>query len=143
MPTISQTKFAQLKQNYQELKASLLKENIQNTLMGGPMDSFKETASFQAAKAAKESKLKELKKILENIAILPDNVPGDTIILGKWFSLENPLQKMRFRLVDSLEADPQNKLLSIDSPLGQLVLNKKQGEQFEFNQLKYLITKVE
>lgn len=140
---ISQECKDRLEQELNTLRSSLHKANEEGTRMGGPMDSFKEAAAFQVSQGAKNTKIKELEEILKNIKILPLKIDGDSIILGKWFSIDNGMKITRYRLVHPVEADPSNNLLSIESPLGKNVLKMKEGHSFVMNESKFKLVTVE
>ena len=140
---LSQNKLKELIQLREQLKLSVQAQNSEDTERGGPMDSFKEAASFAIAKQAKEKSLEEITKIIAEVEVLPDEIAGDKIILGKWFKLKVGEMEYRYRLVDPIEADPKQNLLSIESPIGNLVENKSKGDKFSFNSLDYEISLVE
>jgi transcription elongation GreA/GreB family factor len=140
---LSQAKIANLEQEYQALYLSLKKEKEEGVQKGGPMDSFKEAAAVAVNMGAKDEKVSELRNILAEAQILPDYAPGDIIQIGKWFSISGPNGKRRYRLVDPIEADPQQNLVSELSPLGQLVLNQKKGTKFVLNSIDFVIVNIE
>jgi len=143
MHFLSKQKIANLKQEYKNLLASLLLENEDQVKTGGPMDSFKEAAAYSVSKQAKESKVKELKQLLENVKELAEYVSGKTIILGKYFSLKNSYISRRYRLVDPAESDPSLNLISNESPLGKAIITKKKGYKFEINKDTFEIIDIE
>ena len=143
MPILSKNKINELKQTLSELSKSLITDNELNTLMGGPMDSFKETASYSVTVKAKEFKIDEIKEILSDIKELPEKIKGELIVLGKWFIVNNGIKDIRYRLVDPIEADPNNNLISFKSPLGLNVLGKKFGDSFKLNGCNFKIIKVQ
>lgn len=136
---ISKQKLEELKRELTDLVKSLAKDNDEGTRMGGPMDSFKEAAAFQVMLGAKRLKIEELEDIISNAEILPDHVAGDAVVLGKWVDLDNG---QKYRLVSSIEADPQKGLLSIDSPLGKALLEKKVGEEINIMNKSQKIQKI-
>jgi transcription elongation factor GreA len=140
---ISKEKLADLKQQLVQLKNSLAKDNEEVTKMGGPMDSFKEAAAVQVALGAKKVKIKELQGIIQVAQVLPEYVPGDEIVIGKWFKVANANTTIRYRLVDPIEADPTTNFISANSPLGMAVYNKKSGSSFRLNSRDFKILTVE
>jgi transcription elongation GreA/GreB family factor len=134
MRYLSKEKITKLKEEYESLNTSLLKQNEGATKSGGPMDSFKEAASFSTALQALESKVAELKDALSDYQILPDYIEGDKIILGKWFVIKSNTGKRKYRLVDPLESSPIDGHISFESPLGKEAINKGVGEKFKINE---------
>jgi transcription elongation GreA/GreB family factor len=143
MPRLSKDKITELQKSLEELTKSLNSDNELITKMGGPMDSFKETASYSVTTKAKEVKLQELQNILNDIEILEDEIEGNFIVLGKWFIIENAGERKRYRLVDPIEAEPRKNLISYLSPLGIILLNKKVGDHSELNGRVYEILEIE
>lgn len=140
---ISAQKLIEIKKEIENKKRYLKHELEEGVKRGGPMDSFKESAAVSANLQAHNQKLKELENVLKDVQVLPDSVPGNEIILGKWFEIENVIGRKRYRLVESIEADISNSLLSIESPLGKAVLGKKEGEKVVINENELSIIKVE
>ena len=140
---ISAARLNELKEQLRLLKSSLAKDNEEGTKMGGPMDSFKEAAAFQVILGAKKNKIAEFEDIIATAQILPDEISGKIIQLGKWFTIDNGIAKIRYRLVHPAEADPSRFLISKDSPLGKAVSGGKSGTVFKLNDREFRIINVE
>ncbi|MBP9758794.1 GreA/GreB family elongation factor [Candidatus Dojkabacteria bacterium] len=140
---LSQNKLNELINLRERMTNSVQEQNSEDTERGGPMDSFKEAAAFAIAKQAKEKSLEEISRIIAEAEVLSDEIAGDKIVLGKWFKLKVEGKEYRYRLVDPIEADPKQGLLSIESPIGNLVESKVKGDKFSFNSLDYEIILVE
>jgi transcription elongation GreA/GreB family factor len=139
---ISETKLAELQENLKEMEDSLQADKYEAAKQGGPMDSHKEAAAIAITMQAKQSKVDELKKILSNIELLPDKIPGDKIELGKWFELSDGKASVRYRLVDPVEAEPRLGLVSAKSPLGLAVYGKSKDYTFTLNSRKMKVIAV-
>ncbi len=139
---ISKNKYDELKLELSELQKSLLKDNEEATKMGGPMDSYKEAAAIQVSLGAKRQKVTELEDIMKRIEILPEQVPGDKIVLGKYFTIDNGEKQIRYRLVHPVEANPTLNLVSVDAPLGKAVINQVAGYEFILNTRTFRIIKI-
>jgi transcription elongation factor GreA len=142
MRYLSKEKINNLKEEYNSLNNSLLKQNEGTTKSGGPMDSFKEAASFSIALQALESKVAELKEALTDYQILPDYIEGNKLLLGKWFVIKSDLGERKYRLVDTLESNPKDGLISFESPLGKEVLNRERGHKFKLNENQFEIISI-
>lgn len=140
---ISKQRLLEIKNEIKNKKSYLKHELEEGVKRGGPMDSFKEAAAVSANLQAHNQKLKELENILKDVQELPDVIPGDKIILGKWFEIETITGRKRYRLVESIEADISKNLLSIESPLGQAVLGKKERQKVVINENELSISRVE
>jgi transcription elongation factor GreA len=140
---ISKAGIEKIQNEIKKIQEFLKHELEEGVKRGGPMDSFKEAAAVSANLQAHNQKLKDLERIVNNATILPEYIPGNSIILGKWFELsQNDIAK-RYRLVETVEADISKGLLSLESPLGKALLGKKSGDTVEINTVTHNILKVE
>ncbi len=90
-----------------------------------------ENAEYEDAKteqAMVESQITELRQVLQIAQILdPNDIPTDRIGIGsivKMTNLDND-DEWEFTLVSSVEADPDNDLISDESPVGDALYGKK------------------
>lgn len=131
---LSKQKINELKKQLRDLESSLKDQKDEQGERGGLLDSWHESAAFGATQAALEAKVKELKGILKKAEELPEEIESDKVTLGSWVEVEDEEGNVsKYRLVHPLEAEPHKGLLSVESPLGKLLLNKKKDEKFEFN----------
>lgn len=93
-----------------------------------------ENAEYEDAKtqqAMVESQIGDLRRILQVAQVLDDaDIPTDHIGIGsiiQMTNLEND-DDWEFTLVSSVEADPDNDLISDESPVGQALVGKKVGD---------------
>lgn len=90
-----------------------------------------ENAEWDAARAEQaqvESRIAEIEDILMNASIIKPKA-GSTIAVGHTVKLETEVgKKVEYCLVGSVEADPLEGKISDESPIGQALLGKKQGE---------------
>jgi len=141
---LSKEKIESLKQQLAELEKSYAMQQEEQLRRGGAADSWHETASFAPTQRAVESKLNELRSIVAAAKVLPSQVKSEKVILGSWVSLQDDRgEKTRYRLVHPIEAAPQKKLISIESPLGKALKHKKKGQKGEVNGREFCIIKVE
>lgn len=132
---LSKQKIYELKKQLVEYELALTKQTQEQVEKGGASDSWHETAAFGATRAALESKVNELRRIIDSAKILPDKIGSNEINLGSRVEIKNEKEKVvKYRLVHPLEADPEKGLISIESPLGKLLIGKKQGEIVKFNE---------
>ena len=113
----------------QNLKDVERPKNIQDLKDARAQGDLSENADYDAARnrqAEIEGRIQELEYILKNYKL----ISGDTYNLGKKITvlyLEDNFE-YEFELVGSLEADPNNKKISNESPLGMAVLNSRTGQ---------------
>jgi len=76
-----------------------------------------------------ESKIAEYENILKNVALIkvPSKDKRDVIALGAIVTLEMNGTMDEFMIVGTMEADPAQKKISNESPIGKAILGSKVG----------------
>lgn len=101
-------------------------------LNGGDLRENKEYMYLQSQQEYYEREVRRLQSILEQAEILPDEaIAKDVIGLGTRFILQDLTLKESgsFTLVSPAEVDLDNGKISVASPVGRLLLGKKEGDQ--------------
>jgi transcription elongation factor GreA len=101
-------------------------------LNGGDLRENKEYMYLQSQQEYYEREVRRLQSILERAEILPDEaISKDVIGLGSRFILQDLTLKESgsFTLVSPAEVDLDNGKISVASPVGRLLLGKKEGDQ--------------
>ncbi|MBI3984110.1 GreA/GreB family elongation factor [Candidatus Microgenomates bacterium] len=80
-----------------------------------------------------EGRQLELEEILAHAQVMPDSYRHRRVELGAHVVLINHDGIMRFRIVNTLEADPVNDKISDQSPLGKLLMGKKVLDEVELD----------
>ncbi|MCX5712270.1 MAG: transcription elongation factor GreA [Candidatus Omnitrophica bacterium] len=111
-----------------------------------------ENAEYDAAKDAQgmnEKRIHELEQNLAGCRILDDeDIPSDDVLLGASVKIEDTEsgEIMEYTLVSEDEADYETNRISITSPVGKGLLNRKIGDIAEINVpagiLKYKIINI-
>jgi len=121
-----------IKKEFEELKGIKLAKtrgDVPKMLQSEDVDS--EYLSFQEDMELLEKKLQDLDIILKNYEIIkpPAKEEADTVYLGsKVFLKDNSGNKIDFKIVGTLEADPFAGKISNESPVGRALLGRKVGE---------------
>lgn len=138
---LSKQKIEELKVELKNVKADVRKhheEEHENMRM-----SYREAASFDVTIGSKQARLKQLEKILKSAEVLSERVESNKAVLGSWVELEDENGDIsKYRLVHPLEAEPAKGLLSVESPLGKLLLGKLKGDITNFNNRKFAIQSI-
>lgn len=82
-----------------------------------------------------ESRITELKAMFAGAQVIDiDQLDTDSASVGNTVEVSDPERNIEFevRLVSSIEADPDNDLVSIESPMGLALLGSKVGESVTF-----------
>jgi transcription elongation factor GreA len=93
-----------------------------------------ENAEYQAAIAEKErndARSSELEAILQNVEIIKKPRGGGKVQLGSHVKLKSDGKTKEFQVVGTVEADPLNGKISDESPIGQALLGKQEGDSVE------------
>jgi len=113
---------------------------------------LRENAEYDAAKEAllqNEKRIQELEDKLSRVEIIDDiKKPKDIISISSRVKLLdlNTNEEIEYTLTSQDEADPLNGFISVDSPVGKVLLGKKEGDIVEIKIpagiLKYKIIKI-
>lgn len=148
------------KEGYHKLKAELdhLKSTERPNIIREIADArshgdLSENAEYQAAKEKQgfiEGRIADLEDKLSRAQVIePENSQElDQVRFGAWVTVmdEENGESKSFRIVGDLEADIQQGLISLSSPLARAVLGKKTGSTVELRvpkgEVEYTITEV-
>jgi len=93
-----------------------------------------ENSDYQSAKEELEfmdGRIDELEEVIKNAEVVTSGHNGHSVALGTKVTLKTNGKQTVFDIVGEWEADPVNKKISHDSPLGVALLGKKVGEKAE------------
>jgi transcription elongation factor GreA len=94
-----------------------------------------ENAEYQTARAEQEkndARIAEIENILSNVEIIKKPKGDSKVQLGSNVKLKGEAGKTKeFQLVGTVEADPLSGKISDESPIGQAVIGKKEGESVQ------------
>ncbi|SKA73294.1 transcription elongation factor GreA [Clostridium sp. USBA 49] len=97
-----------------------------------------ENFEYKAAKrdrARNESRIRYLERMIKTAVIISDDTLEDEVGIGKKvtvkFLKEDEIEE--FKIVTTVEADPLNNMISIESPLGKVLYKHKVGEILKVN----------
>jgi transcription elongation factor GreA len=93
-----------------------------------------ENTEYQSARAAQErndARISEIEHILQNVEIIKTPKAGAKVQLGSKVTLKGANGTKEFQVVGTVEADPLNGKISDESPIGQALLGKKEGDEVE------------
>jgi len=141
---LSKEKINNLKDELKILENDLNFQMNEQIKKGGLLDSWHETAAYQVTQEALKTNVSSLKKLLKDAKVLSDNINSEYVVLGSYVVLRNMKddKTIKYRLVHPVESDPRKGKLSLESPLGKLLLHNKINQIIEFNDTKYLIIRI-
>ena len=142
-----------LEDELQDLKVNRRQEVAQKIREAREQGDLSENAEYDAAKDEQrdiEARIEELEKILKNAEVIDeDDVAIDTISVGCCVTLLDVEfdDEMKFKIVGSTEANSLKGYISNESPIGQALLGKKQGDVVEVESpagaIQYKIMEIE
>lgn len=124
-----------------------IRTRVEDARALGDLSENAEYHTSRADQAKNESRIQEIEEMLKYHEII-ENSHSEFADLGSIIELEKVSDKTQktYQLVSPEEADIVNNKLSIESPLGKIVLGKKEGDQVEMQtpsgEVKYKIIKV-
>lgn len=138
---ISKKKYEDLRKELVELRKEILSQH--KSEKRGILESFKEAAIYDVSVQVRESRINELETILKKVEILPEGIKSDNVVLGSYFEIEEEGGEVKkYRLVHPIESEPLKGLVSIDSPLGKAVINKREGSRILFKDKTYVLKSI-
>lgn len=94
-----------------------------------------ENAEYQSAREEQdhnEGRISEIEAILQNAAVIEAPKGDSSVQLGSTVKLESNDGKTReYQVVGTVEADPLNGKISNESPIGQALLGKQEGDSVD------------
>lgn len=137
-----------LKAELTELKEVKLPEIAQQIKVARDMGDISENSMYDAAMEEKsfiEGKVAELENILK-LAKVAEEGPADEIRVGSKVILHIDGDDEEFHIVGAPEADPLERRISHESPLGSALMGKKVGDKITVEapvgELSYTVLKI-
>jgi transcription elongation factor GreA len=127
----------ELKKEYQQLNTVRRPELLERVSQARSMGDLSENAEYVAARdelSFVDGRLDELEEIITQASIIQeDHGKGahSLVKLGSIVIVTVKGKKEEFALVGEWEADPKEKKISHESPLGKALIGKKVGEKIE------------
>jgi len=128
------------KEGAEELKTELqtlvaqrgpIAERIKSAREFGDLSENAEYTSALQEQERVESRIAEIEHILQNVELINKPRGGRLVQLGSIVKLKAGGKIKQFQIVGTVEADPLNGKISDESPIGQAVIGKTEGEQVE------------
>ncbi|MBW6432060.1 transcription elongation factor GreA [Patescibacteria group bacterium] len=145
------------KQGYEDLKSELerllgeerkaISERIRTAKEHGDLSENSEYSDAKEQQSFVEGRIIELEHIIKNAEIIEDNHNDCSLVgLGCTVHLSSNVADLKYKIVGSVEANPEKGFISNESPIGKALLGKKQGEEVEVSVpagvTKYKIKKI-
>lgn len=131
------------KEGVAELKAELEKlvaergpiaNRIRDAREFGDLTENAEYAAARSEQEQVEGRIAEIERVLQNVEVIRKPANDSKVRLGSSVKLkakQNGGKTKEFQVVGTVEADPLNGKISDESPIGQALLGKAEGEEVE------------
>jgi len=135
---LTQEKFEELKQELEHLKTVRRKEVAESLEYARSLGDISENAEYQEARdmqAAIEERIQYLEKIIKEAKIVAHVKKGDVVGLSSVVTIRKKKEKENriYTIVGSEEANIHEHKLSYLSPLGEALMGKAKGDEFNFS----------
>lgn len=126
---------AELKKEYDELVNVKRPNVLEHVSQARNMGDLSENAEYVASREELtfiDGRIDELEIILKQAVVIRDvKSASHAVKLGSTVTLHSNGKKEVFTVVGEWEADPENKKISHESPLGKVLIGKKVGEKVQ------------
>lgn len=107
-------------------------ERIKSARELGDLSENAEYASARSEQERNENRISEIEHILKNVEKINTPKTNDKVKIGCCVKLKGDSGKTKeFKIVGTVEADPLDGKISDESPIGQVLLGKKIGDEVE------------
>lgn len=113
------------------IKRPKLVERLSNARSQGDLTENSDYANAQEEMEFLDGRIDELEEVLKSAEVVSTNGKHNGVEVGTKVTVKVDGTKTVFEIVGEWEADPVNKKISPESPLGQALFGKKVGEKIE------------
>jgi len=146
---LTQEGLEKLKKELEYLRNHKRKEIALRLKRAADFGDLSENAAYHEAKEAQadlENRIRELRKTIGSAVVVKKNKNKGQVEIGSTVQVSSKNGKEKFKIVGEEESDPLKGKISYTSPLGEALLNKKEGEIVEIGtvggKVKYKIVKI-
>lgn len=147
---LTQEGFNNLKKEYEEItknRRPVVVERLSLARQQGDLSENNEYASAREELAFIDGRISELEEVISNSSVVENSKNRDCVSVGCKVIVNSGKGEIDYCIVGEWEADPVKRKVSHISPLGQALINKKVGEEVEFNapagKIVYKILRIE
>jgi transcription elongation factor GreA len=111
---------------------SEIADRIKTAREFGDLAENAEYSSSRQDQERNEARISELEHILANVQVITAPRKSGRVVLGSIVKLKSVDNKTKqFQVVGTVEADPLEGKISDESPMGRVLIGKKEGEKVE------------
>lgn len=131
---LTKERFEELREELENLKKGGRNDIAERLKRAKEFGDLSENAEYSEAKEAQskvEGRIIELENILRNASIIKKSSGRKIIDLGVTIKVSKNGAEMKYTIVGSNEANPEQNMISNESPLGKAFMGKKVGDAVE------------
>lgn len=124
-----------LKAELLELQNEKLPRLIERVRAAREQGDLSENSEYHAAReelSFVEGRVEELEELISKSKVVDESKKTDKVRLGCKVTVKSHQGEHTFHIVGKYEADPMNKKISDESPLGKALMGKKVGHEVEY-----------
>lgn len=147
---LTKERLEELKQELEDLKKNKrveVSERLKHAKEYGDLSENAEYAEAREEQSVVESRIFELEEILKKVVVIKKSASGDRVEVGSTVTAKRDDQVLKYTIVGSYEAKPEDGKISDESPIGKAFLHRKVGDSVVVTtptgQVTYQITKIE
>jgi len=131
---VTQKGLEDLKSELNNLQKKKRAEVVDRVANARSMGDLSENSEYHAAKeelSLVDGRIEELEEIIKKVQVIKEDGGAKVIGLGSQVTIKVNNKEEVFSLVGEWEADPHQKKISHESPLGKALIGKKPGDKVE------------
>lgn len=131
---VTQKGLEDLKTELNNLQKKKRAEVVDRVANARSMGDLSENSEYHAAKeelSLVDGRIEELEEIIKKVQVIKEDGGSKVIGLGSQVTIKVNNKEEVFSLVGEWEADPHQKKISHESPLGKALIGKKPGDKVE------------
>jgi transcription elongation factor GreA len=124
----------ELKKELEQLVSVKRPKMVERLAYARSQGDLSENSDYANAKEGLEftdGKIEELEEVIATAEVVKGGSNGNGVGVGTKITVKTNGNKIMFEMVGEWEADPINKKISPESPLGQALFGKQKGEKIE------------
>ena len=146
---LTQEGLDELKAELKDLEEVRIPKVIERIKTAREQGDLSENSEYHAARdehAMLQGRVEELEELISKAKVVSKGKDDGKVGLGNKVTVEIKGKEHTYHIVGKYEADPSNKKISNESPIGQALLGKKVGEDVEYEapvgKIVYKIVKI-
>ncbi len=142
---ITKEKYLSLKNSLDKLKNETRPREASEVKILSTTGDYSENAGYQESKARlrrTNNRIDKIEYILKRAEIIDTESKKESVEIGSRVRLEKNGEIKDYQILGSAETNPEKGLISYSSPLGSILLGKKEKESFSFRDNNFKILEI-